>query len=50
MRKVENEHENENTLTGQLLPGVSVVSRNKKLFTVYDFYGLEISDEVLIEC
>ena len=38
-----------NTSTTESLPGVPGVSRNQKLSTEYDFYGLEVSLEVLAD-
>ena len=47
--KVENKHKNENISTGKLLLVMSGVSRNQKLSTKYDFYGFEVSLEVLTD-
>ena len=49
VRKADSKYENENTSTGELLPGVPGVSRNQKLSTEYDFNSFKISFEVLTE-
>ena len=37
------------SITRDAPPGVQGVSRNSKLFIEYDFYGLEVSLQVLID-
>ena len=49
VRKAESKHENENTSTGESLPGVPGVSTNQKVSTEYDFSSLEVSLEVQTE-